>query len=57
MEVTPSCSVGVEGNVGVVVPQHVSLVMVGLSFPGIYCSGTGALHTLPVNKDKYKKSF
>ena len=54
MEVTPRCIVGVEGDAGIRVPRHVSLVMVGLGFPGIYCSGTGALHTLSVNKDKYK---
>ena len=54
MEVTPRCIVGVEGFVGIGVPHHVSLIMFGLGFLGIYCSGTGALHMLSVNKDKYK---
>ena len=49
MEVTPPCIVGVEGDVGIGVPDHVSLVMVGLGFSGIYCSGSRAVHPLPVN--------
>ena len=49
MEVTPPCIVGVEGDVGIGVPDHVSLVMVGLGFSGIYCSGRRAVHPLPVN--------
>ena len=49
MEVTPRCIVGVEGDVGIGVPDHVSLVMVGLGFSGIYCSGRRAVHPLPVN--------
>ena len=49
MEVATPCIVGVEGDVGIGVPDHVSLVMVGLGFSGIYCSGCRAVHPLPVN--------
>ena len=50
MEVAALCIAGVEGDVGVGVPDHVGLVVVGLGLLVINYTGGGAVLSLPVNK-------
>ena len=50
MEVAALCIVRVEGYVGVGVPDHVGLVVVGPSLLVINYTGRGAVLSLPVNK-------
>ena len=50
MEVTAFCIARVEGDVGVGVPNHVGLVVVGPSLLVVNYTGCGTVLSLPVNK-------